>query len=373
MTSPAAGILRVSASSFFDGDTMHGPTVVTVEEGTVTDIAPFGGSGTDHHLLVPGLVDVQMNGWDTVDVAGADPASMERLGGLLALEGTTHWLGTVTTDSLPRLSDSLERLDQVVRGGTTGAVGIHVEGPFLGSATGAHPREHVVPVSHDWIGSLPRSVRMVTMGAEQDGFARAAGQLLGAGAVVSIGHSRPDAAQFDAAVSAGATMVTHLYNAMSGVHHRDDGLALSALTDPRVRVGLIADLAHVSASAVRLAFLAKPNDVVLVSDSVAWNGSWASARGVTVRDGAPRLPDGTLAGSSTSLLGCVRNVVRHCGVDISTALRSATTAPARLIGRGDIGCIKVGQAFSAVSLAPDLDVSEVWRGLQSSRGNSTHR
>lgn len=373
MTSPRAGTLRISASRFFDGDTMHGPTAVDIEDGTVTGMEPCAADEAEHHLLVPGLVDVQMNGWDSVEVAGADAGSMETLGALLAREGTTHWLGTVITDSLGRLTERLRQLDGIVSRGTTGAVGIHVEGPFLGRATGAHPREHVVPISREWIASLPPSVRMVTMGAELGGFAQAARQLVQAGVVVSIGHSRPDAPQFDAAVEAGSTMVTHLFNAMSGVHHREDGLALSALTDPRVRMGLIADMAHVSPAAVRLAFLAKPHDVALVSDSVAWNGRWASARGVTVTDGAPRLPDGTLAGSSTSLLGCVRNVVSRCGVDISTALRAATSTPARLIGRDDIGCIRVGQRFSAVSLTPDLGVSEVWRGLQSSRGNSTHR
>jgi len=365
--------MRITASRFFDGDTMHGPTAVDVEDGIVTGTEPCKPGEVVHHLLVPGLVDVQMNGWDAVEVAGADADSMETLGTLLAREGTMHWLGTVITDDLKRLAERLAQLDVIVSRGTSGAVGIHVEGPFLGSATGAHPREHVVPISHDWIASLPPSVRMVTMGAELEGFARAASQLVQSGVVVSIGHSRPDSRQFDAAVEAGARMVTHLFNAMSGVHHREDGLALSALTDPRVRVGLIADMAHVSPAAVKLAFLAKPNGVVLVSDSVAWSGRWASARGVKVTDGAPRLPDGTLAGSSTSLLGCVRNVVRLCGVDISTALRAATSTPARLVGKEDIGCIRTGQRFSAVSLTPDLGVSEVWRGLQSSRGNSTHR
>jgi len=347
--------MRITASRLFDGDTMHGPTAVDVEDGIVTGTEPCKPSEVEHHLLVPGLVDVQMNGWDAVEVAGADADSMETLGTLLAREGTMHWLGTVITDDLKRLAERLAHLDVIVSRGTSGAEGIHVEGPILGSATGAHPREHVVPISHDWIASLPPSVRMVTMGAELEGFARAASQLVQSGVVVSIGHSRPDSRQFDAAVEAGARMVTHLFNAMSGVHHRD------------------ADMAHVSPAAVKLAFLAKPNGVVLVSDSVAWSGRWASARGVKVTDGAPRLPDGTLAGSSTSLLGCVRNVVRLCGVDISTALRAATSTPARLVGKEDIGCIRTGQRFSAVSLTPDLGVSEVWRGLQSSRGNSTHR
>lgn len=364
--------MQIAAASLFDGDTMHGPTQLTVEDGIVTSIKPCPPASATHHLVAPGLVDLQMNGWDTVDVAGADRDSIDVLDGMLASEGTMHWLGTLTTDSLQRLTAKLELLHTIVADGGTGCMGIHLEGPFLGAATGAHPRSHVAPMDRGWITSLPSSVRLVTMGAEIEGFGDASGLLGARGTVVSIGHSRPDARQFGAAVAAGASMVTHLFNAMSGVHHREDGLALLALTDRRVRVGLIADMIHVSPAAVQLTFLAKPQGVCLVSDSVAWNGTWAVARGVTVEQGAPRLPDGTLAGSSTSLLGCVRNVVTRCGVDISTALRAATSTPARLIGREDIGVITVGSRFTAVSLDEHLGVSAVWRGLQSARGNSTH-
>lgn len=351
---------------------MHGPTSLTIDDGMVASIQACPPDDAEHQLVVPGLVDLQMNGWDTVDVAGAERDSLALLDGMLAAEGTAYWLATLTTDSLARLTAKIGLLDAYVSDGATGAVGIHMEGPFLGTATGAHPRAHVVAVDHGWITGLPASVRMVTMGAEADGFGEASRVLCRNGTVVSIGHSRPDARQFENAVSAGATMVTHLFNAMSGVHHREEGLALIALTDERVRVGLIADMTHVSHAAVRLAFLAKPHGICLVSDSVAWNGAWATARDVTVVDGAPRLPDGTLAGSSTSLLGCVRNVVTRCGIDLSTALRAATSTPARLIGRDDIGGIRVGSRFAALALDDQLGVSAVWRGLQSERGNSTH-
>ena len=165
--------------------------------------------------------------------------------------------------------------------------------------------------------------------------------------------------------------MTHLYNAMSGVHHRQDGVALSALTDPRVTAGLIADMCHVSAPAVRLAFLAKPAEIALVSDSIAWNSQWANRMSVEVRDGAPRLPDGTLAGSSTSLAECVRRTVQMAGVDISVALRAATSTPARVVGRTDVGHLVTGRSCDIVAFDRDLHVCATWSRLVSSRGTTT--
>ena len=372
MTDTDAAVFSVSSERLFDGDSMHGPTVVTVEHGVVTGIEPFEGEA-EHQLITAGLVDLQVNGWDDVDVASADGPGIARLSELLAAEGTTHWLATVTTDSLPRLMDTVHRLGTVLSGGVHGPVGIHVEGPFLGGARGAHPREHVSEVDLDWLATLPDSVRIMTVGAEQELFGAAASVLRDKGTVVSVGHSRPTREDYEKAVAAGATMATHLFNAMSGVHHRDDSLALWVLTDDRVVAGLIADMVHVSAEAVTLAFLAKRGALCLVSDSVGWRAPWAGARGVSVRDGAPRLPDGTLAGSSTSLLGCVRNVVSRCGVDISTALRAATSVPARILGRDDIGVVRVGMPFSAVALDGTHHVSRVWRGLPWERDFTTLR
>ena len=149
-------------------------------------------------------------------------------------------------------------------------------------------------------------------------------------------------------------MVTHLFNGMSGVHHRDDGLALAALLDDRVTVGVIGDLVHVSTAATRLAFRAKRGrGVVLVSDTVAWNSEWASARGVSVVDGAPRLADGTLAGSCTELAECVRRV-HDAGVDLPTVLRAATLAPAETIGAAFAGRVREGESCDILAFDTDL-------------------
>jgi N-acetylglucosamine-6-phosphate deacetylase len=189
------------------------------------------------------------------------------------------------------------------------------------------------------------------------------------GITVSIGHSRPTDAQWSAVQKAGATIVTHLFNGMSGVHHRDEGLALDALIDDGVYAGLIADMVHVSPKAVALAFKAKGGDrLCLVSDSVAWSSQWATKRSIAIKDGAPRLPDGTLAGSSTPLAECVRLAVTEAGVPVEEALHAATSSPSHAVGLADVGYIREGEPADLVAFDDSLHVVGAWRRLVSLRG-----
>ena len=161
------------------------------------------------------------------------------------------------------------------------------------------------------------------------------------------------------AKNAGAQMVTHLYNAMSGVHHRDSGVALVALTDDEIYASIIVDLEHVSKRAVQLAFLAKPNRMILVSDSVQSNS-----------DHAPRLKDGTLAGSVLTMDQAIRNAVFHCSVSLPQALASATRNPASVLALADRGEISVGKRADLVLLGNDLTVIKtVSNGLSNIANN----
>ena len=157
-------------------------------------------------------------------------------------------------------------------------------------------------------------------------------------------------------------MVTHLFNAMSGVHHREGGVALWALTEPNLVVGLIADGVHVDPLAVRLAFSAKTAaGVALVTDAVAWNTGGFADRPITVVDGAPRLPDGTLAGSILTMDRAVRTCV-EAGVALEDALVAASRTPARTLGALDRGAIAAGLRADLVVLDTSLHVEETWVG-----------
>ena len=358
-----------TTESFFDGRTLRGPSRVVIEDGLVVSIDDLPGRA-DHHLISPGFVDLQVNGWADVDFSTGAPDEIVKIDHELGVLGTTSYLATLVTDSLERLTERVDLLTSMMPT-LRGMAGIHLEGPFLGGAPGAHRPDRITAIDLDWLEVLPASVRLVTIGAEQHEFARAATILGSRGIVVSIGHSVPTEPEYETAVASGARMCTHLFNAMSGVHHRDFGLALAALTDERISIGLIADMHHVSPRAVDLAFRARRDGIILVSDSVGWAAPWATSRRVEIRDGAPRLPDGTLAGSSTNLGECVRLAVKRGGAPLEAALIAATAGPSEVIGESESATIRVGSPADIVALNKDLRVVGTWRRLVSSRGNPT--
>ena len=353
---------------FFDGDTLHGQSRLIVEDSVLVSIEPTS-DASNFYLVTPGLVDIQMNGFGEHDVSAADSESIKALDVELARAGTTSWCATVVTSPLQQLSDVLWRLHEIwLSSDVQGFLGVHLEGPFLGGVPGAHRPEWIIPFDFEWLTQLMPSVRLMTVGAEQEFITEASALLKDRGIAISIGHSSPTTQQFNDAVGAGASMVTHLYNGMSGVHHRDAGLALLALTDPRVTVGLIGDLVHVSPEAISLAYQAKGvRGVCLVSDSIAWASQRAKTRGIEVKGGAARLPNGTLAGSCTPLAECLARVVLQCGVNLVDALRSATSVPADLVGANGIGRAQTGNVVDLVAFDDSLHVVNTWRRLPSVR------
>ena len=358
--------LEITCQQFFDGTVLHGPTRINVaDDGLIVSLSDHAGD-CDFPVVSPGFVDVQMNGFDNVHVANATTNDLVELDRVLLDKGTTSWLGTIVTAPLDKMSLSLASLHQsFLSKQIQGFAGIHVEGPFLGAAPGAHPVKHIIPCDLDWITGLVPSVRLVTVAPEQENVIAAIHELRARNVTVSLGHSRPTKSQYEEAVAAGATMVTHLFNGMSGVHHRDPGLAMWALTDDRISCGLIADGVHVQPDAIALAFRAAKSRICLVSDSVSWRTQSGSRPGVEIRDGAPRLSDDTLAGSCTPLSECVQRVVQECGVSIATALESATSIPADLARLPDVGRIRVGQKADLLALDSELSVLKAWRRLPS--------
>ena len=161
-------------------------------------------------------------------------------------------------------------------------------------------------------------------------------------------------------MSAGATLVTHLFNAMSGVHHREPGLATWALTNDNVFASLIADGVHVSADVIELSFSAKPNKMVLVTDAVAWRAGAAGKTRISLRDGAPRLENGTLAGSAVTMPEAIKVCVEQAHVALPQALQAASSNPAKVMGLADRGVLQVGYLADIVGLTNDLSVGAVW-------------
>ncbi len=334
---------------------LSGPVEVTLEGGLVREVRP-GPAGGDGTVLAPGFVDLQVNGMDDVDVAVADGPDWERLDDLLAATGVTAWLPTLVSQRLERYGPALERIAAARdRGGPGPSVlGAHLEGPFLGDRTGAHDPRAVIPIDRAWLDQLPDVVALVTLGAEQHAALEAIASLARRGVVVSIGHSGASAERASEAFDAGASMVTHLFNAMAPLHQREPGVAGAALADDRVAAGLVADLVHVHPALVRTAFRAKgAHRIALVTDAVAWRAGHLAVARVTLVDGAPRLADGTIAGSALTMDAAVRNTVDAAGVPLADALTAASTTPADLLGDASRGRIVPGARADLVVLERD--------------------
>lgn len=327
------------------------PDVVSREESTAL-------------TLVPGFIDLQVNGAGSVDVPTASVRDLELLCHSLELTGVAGWLPTVVTRPLDEYRDVLERIDEVMSAQLNGSVGgaemlgVHLEGPFLGGRPGAHRRELIVAPTPALIEAMPPSVKLVTLGAETEGAVEATRALVERGVVVSIGHTAASVEQLDAVRHAGATLVTHLYNAMTGVHHRDEGVASWALTTDAMSTAIIADGHHVLQPAVSIALRCKaPNKVVAVTDTVAHQRDGLHGGG----DGAPaHLADGTIAGGTAGMALCFANLV-SAGASIGGAVDATSTNPARLLGLVDRGAVGEGKRADLVGLNNAYDVQAVWR------------
>jgi N-acetylglucosamine-6-phosphate deacetylase len=338
-----------------------GPSRITVSGGVIESISPI--DTAPRVTLAPGFVDLQVNGIDDVDVAHADGSDWDRLDAHLLAQGVTTWCPTIVTTRLERYAAPLARVAAAMQRSPDrrpSIAGVHLEGPFLGGAPGAHPPSLIIPIDLDWIRSLPPHVALMTLGAEQTDAVDATRALVADGRLVSIGHSTAAGAQFDAVVDAGARLTTHLFNGMSGAHHREPGVAVFAMTNPDVCASIIADGVHVHPRVVKLAFQALGRDrAVLVTDAVAWRAGHVGSIGMELRDGAPRLSDGTLAGSVVAMDQAIRVCV-EAGVPLDEALTAASTTPARLLGLDDRGTIEVGRRADLVALDGHLAVHQVW-------------
>ena len=327
-----------------------------VEDGHIVDIEPARSRDTTPpRILAPGFIDIQVNGIGQIDVASAKGDDWDDLDTRLLAQGVTTWCPTLVSAPLDRFAAPLERIaaaaaraDERVRPTIAGA---HLEGPFLGGAPGAHPLKFLQPPDLEWLASLPDTVSVVTLAPEVDGALDAIRSLAARGVLVSLGHSTASYEQTLAAVDAGARLVTHCFNGMGPLHHREPGLLGAALTDDRLAVSLITDLIHVHPAAVALVFRAKSAQrIALVTDAVAWGG-----------DGdAPRMADGRLMGSTLTADGAIRNAVQRCGVQLVDAVRAAATTPADVLGLPDRGRIEPGARADLVALNPDLTVETTW-------------
>ena len=363
--------LVIQGGTIYTPDRVLDGTVV-VEDGVITAV----GEATARHgdrvvdagglLVAPGFLDLQVNGFAGHSFQDPDPEGCRRVSEALLRHGVTGFLPTIVTNT----PEAMQRAVAAVGAGLQNslALGVHVEGPFISVAKrGAHPQDQIRPYDpaevQVWWQLSRGSLRMVTLAPEVAWNLPAIQALREMGLVVAAGHSNATYEEAEQAVSAGTSCVTHLFNGMSGLHHRAPGLAGAALALPGLRAGLIADGHHVHAGALRAAYRAKgAGEIYLVTDAVAaaglppgtydWPGGAVVSDGETVRTAR----DGSLAGSLLTMDRAVANMVRLAGASLADALTMATRTPADVLGLRDRGRIQVGARGDLVLLDRDLRV-----------------
>ncbi len=346
----------------------------TVIAGVGTGLLPADVTLADGYLL-PGLVDLQVNGYYGVEFQTADAASWARVMTRLPETGTTACLPTMITAPVGSLAGTLRAAARFVPelpADGARVVGVHVEGPFIApSRRGAHNEKWITNPTPAAVAELTEAgrglLRLVTIAPELPGALAAIEQLTSAGVLVSVGHSDATAAQVAAAAERGARMVTHLFNAQRPLSHREPGVVGQALTDERLTSGLIVDLHHVAGVVCGLAFRAAPGRIALVTDAAAAAGMapgeyLLGGELITLPPGdcvPPVRADGTLAGSALRMDRAVANAVR-CGLSLPAAVAAGTRIPADLIGRPDLGRLRPGAAADLVWLSPELRTRATW-------------
>lgn len=352
---------------------------MVVEQGVVRAILPPSGPAPDRRVdldggwLLPGFVDTQVNGGGGVlfnDDPGVD--AIRAIGEAHARFGVTAFLPTLISDTPDKIATALDAADAAIAAGVPGVVGVHIEGPFLNPAKrGIHDPERIRRLDGGMIALLraPRRGRvMVTLAPELCG-TEDIQELTAQGVIVSIGHTDGSYEQVTAAVEAGATGFTHLFNAMSPLAHRAPGAVGAALDLEGAWCGLIVDNAHLHPAAVRVAIRAKgPERVMLVSDAMPCVGTDQSSfmlqgRRIEVRDGVCAHADGTLAGAALDMATALRNTVAITGLPVPEAAVMASASPARFLGLGaDRGAIAPGMRADWAWLDEALMPVETWIG-----------
>ncbi len=333
---------------------------------TVVDGTERAGIGA---VLTPGFLDIHGHGGGGESYDDG-PEAIRAARAVHRAHGTTRAVISLVTAPLSTLERRAAMVQELTRTDAD-ILGSHLEGPFLDPQhRGAHDASLLQTAEPDAVARLLAAgggtVRQVTIAPELPGALDAIRATVAAGAAAAVGHTGADFARAQEAFAAGATILTHAFNAMPGLHHRDPGPVAAAASDPRVTLEVIADGVHLHPEIVRILFASAPGRIALITDAMAAAGHAdgryeLGALGVDVVDGVARLTGGgAIAGSTLTQDAALRAAVA-AGVRLPDAVAALTTAPARAIGRGaDLGSLAVGAFADAVLLTDELEVRAVW-------------
>ncbi len=343
---------------------------ITVENGIITaiggqaegEVLDFGGS-----LVLPGFIDIHTHGAMGADTMDATDEAMQTMKKHMAAHGVTAFLPTTVTVPTEAILKSLRAAKKNEKGEGAAIIGLHLEGPYFSPENvGAQNPDYIRrPDKADIdkiVNEVPGFIRMMSLAPEVEGAKEAIRYLKEKGVVAAMGHTKADYETAVEAIRAGVTEATHLFNCMTGLTHRAPGVVGAALEAPGVYAELICDGVHVSPAAAKVAIRAKGTDkIVLISDSIRAAGMpdgeyELGGVPVIVENGTARTPGGNLAGSTSDILACVKNVLAW-GFTLAEAVQMASENPAAAIGESRKGKIAPGFDADFTVLSPSLDLA----------------
>lgn len=353
---------------------------VTVSEGQIVSMGSGGPADTGTRIIdvgdnrvIPGLIDIHSHGFAGLDMGSGTAEEVKKIAKALAEAGTTAFNSTCATAPKELFDRFLEITKDLVDEPVYGArvIGAHLEGPFLNAARkGAMVEEFIIPpdlkLTEEWMDRAEGTINQMTIAPEMPGALDVIRYLASMGVTVSAGHTDATYEQMLEAFRAGVNLACHTFNAMRPLNHREPGVPGAVLTDKGVTCELIGDCMHVHPAVMRMIIELKgPDRVAVITDASRFAGLAPGVyddegRQVTIEpSGLARLPDGTISGSSATMVKCLRNLVEVVGVSFEDALRMTALTPARVAGVQDFkGSLSVGKDADIVVLDDDYNV--VW-------------
>ncbi|MDG4847629.1 N-acetylglucosamine-6-phosphate deacetylase [Bacillus sp. AFS043905] len=323
------------------------------------------------YQVIPGAIDIHIHGASNSDAMDATLDALSTMAKTLPKEGTTSFLATTMTQATQAIESALLNAGKYIENQTqenAEIVGVHLEGPFISPARkGAQPEDYIVDpdvtLFKRWQEMAENQIKLVTLAPEQPNGLDLAAHLRGTGVVASIGHSDATYDQIDEAIQAGTTHVTHLYNGMRGLHHREPGVLGAAYLRDELYVELIADGIHCRPEMIKLAYNQITSErMILITDSLRakWleKGTYdLGGQPVNVDETKATLSDGTLAGSILKMNDAIKNTMKYTGCSMTDIIKMTAENPAKQLRIFDRkGSIQVGKDADLVILNDRLDV-----------------
>lgn len=353
-----------------------------IDEGKVSDISlsHFTTNHSDYTIIkipdtftvIPGMIDLHIHGANGADTMDATKEALDVMASTLPMEGTTSFLATTITEDIKVIEKCLvngsEYIHSLQSEGNSEILGIHLEGPFIHKdKAGAQPIQHILTPDLElfktWQSIANNNIKLVTLAPELPGGTEFLQYLKDQGIISSIAHSQATYKQVLVAIENGLSHVTHLFNQMTGLHHRDPGIVGAAFLKNELKVELIADGIHVCPEVVKLAYDQITDErLILISD--AMRAKWLvdgkydlGGQMVTVKEGKALLEKNTLAGSVLKMIDAFKNIQRFTGCSIKSAIKMASENPAKQLNVFDRkGSISIGKDADLVILDEEMNI-----------------